>query len=243
MKALLTLKSAINQSSFFATIALTIIAPLAFPHLAAAAELQTSGQTLPVFEIKITDPSLLQANNNPSNNNQNSLSIDTIKQADPLINSLNAYLADHQSPLAGSADQLVTFNNWPRAIGISLVESHMCEFTPKVKTSHGWVESYNCSGMETGSGGYQIFDSYVSWFAAMNNLLNQPNYANRPIEKFIGYYVQPGSVSWLWGVKNTEKELNALADQAATQRQQIAQDSANNFTVTTALTTFADNVN
>jgi len=246
MKALSTLRSAINQSSYIGIIALVMTIPLVYPAaIVKAAELQTAEQPKPpVFEINVSDLSLISSapkQNTVTNNNQNSLTIDAITQSDPLVINLDAYLAAKGSPLAGSASQIVSYPYWQRALGISVVESNMCVHTPMVKTRQGWVQSYNCSGMETGSGSYQIFASYMDWFSALNTLLSQPNYANRPLEKFLGYYVVPGSPSWLHGVKKTEAELSALEQQATVQRQELAIKSAAPLSpANTALATFPE---
>lgn len=202
MKALLSLKSAVNQSSALAILALTAIAPMAFPLLAAAA--QTSGQTAVIFQI------------NSNLQNQNSLSYNQLASQDPLVQKLNQYLTDKQSPLAGSASQIIGFTNWKLALSISLVESNFCRFTPKYSLKGKVMESYNCSGI--GGDNFKRYDSYMGWFADMDNLLSQPNYVNRPIEKFIGYYVVPGSTNWKWGVKKTQAELTDMETQANQQR-------------------------
>jgi hypothetical protein len=239
MKALSTLKSAIDQSSFAGIIALVLLTPVLFPQLASAAALQTSGQlSAQVFEIKVADSSLLDSTPKP-NDNKNSISISDIASSDPLVISLNEYLYNQNSPLAGFADKIISYPHWQRALGISLVESHMCQFTPKVKTKKGWVESYNCSGI--GGNNYRIYQDYLGWFADMNNLLDKPNYINRPIEKFIGYYVQPGSRNWLYGVKKVEAQLSNLEEQAQAQRQEMAQ--IHSGPITTALATFPENTN
>lgn len=230
-----------NQSSFIGILALIVLSPMVFPHLALAAN-QTSGQQAQVLQINISDPSVLDQSPKP-NTTQNSISFNSILQQDPLVAQVDAYLADHQSPLAGSANILVTYPHWQLALGISLVESHMCEYTPKVKTKHGWVESYNCSGIELGNGSYKIYDGYSSWFADINNLLSQPNYVNRPIEKFLGYYVQPGTPEWLFGVKKTVKELAAIEQTALAQRQQIIQSTVALANSNSSLPTFPAAVN
>lgn len=230
MKALSTLKSAINHSSYVGIFALIILMPVIFPHSVSAAELQTSGQQALVFEVKTTN-----SNQNSNLNNNNSISLATVTQADPLVAKLQAYLIKKNSPLAESADKLVLYPSWQRALAISFVESNMCRFTPKVKTKQGWVESHNCSGI--GGEKYRIYGSYEEWFSDMSNLLNKPNYINRPIEKFLGYYVQPGSPSWLHGVKDTEAELAEMETQSDSERQTLAQKHNANII---ALATFPE---
>lgn len=234
MKALYTLKSVVNQSSMVGIMALATLTPVVLPHVALAAEQQSSSQSAKVFEINIADPKLSKQVSNPS---QNSLNIADIQNTDPLVINLTSYLQSKGSPLAPNAAEIVKFPFWQRALGISLVESHMCAYTPKVKTKQGWIESYNCSGI--GGNNYRIYTSYMDWFADMNSLLSQPNYVNRPIEKFIGYYVVPGGYNWLYGVKKTESELAILEQQSLAQRQDLAQKSVNTVT---ALATFPGNV-
>jgi hypothetical protein len=241
MKALTTLKSAINQSSVLGSIALIMLSPYVLPHLALAA-VQTPDSQAQVFTINVPD----SVNLNPSqtqNDSQTSLTLDTIVASDPLVVNLDAYLAAKHSPLSGSAAQLVTFPHWQRAIGISLVESNFCQYTPKVKTKSGWIESYNCSGMETRSGGYQMFDNYLGWFDGLNKLLDKPAYVNRPLEKFIGFYVVPGSISWLHGVQKTESDLQTMVAQAETQRQELAQAQLSKLAEANTILTFADSTN
>ncbi len=199
MKALSTLKSAISKSSALTGIALIAIAPMVFPMLASAA--QTSGQTAVVFNI---------------NTNQNSLSYSQIVSQDPLVQNLDKFLSDKKSPLAGSASQIIGFTNWKRALSISVVESNMCRFTPKYAQKGKTMESYNCSGI--GGENFRRYESYMEWFSDLDALLSKPNYVNRPIEKFIGYYVQPGSMAWLNGVKSTEAKLTAMETDANQQR-------------------------
>jgi hypothetical protein len=149
---------------------------------------------------------------------------------DPLVQKLKQYLQDKNSPLADSADKIVTYDNWERALGISLVESNMCRFTPKYSSKGKIMESYNCSGI--GGDNFKRYDSYMDWFSDMDSLLSQPNYANRPIEKFIGYYVQPGSRSWLYGVKKTEAELVEMENQAKQERLALTSNPQLAFAVT-----------
>jgi hypothetical protein len=199
MKALLALKTAINHSSITGFIALIILAPLVFPAAA-----QASGESAVIFKI------------NTDLQNQNSITYSQIATSDPLVVKLKEYLEDKQSPLADYADQIVTFTNWKRALAISLVESNMCRFTPKYASKGQTMESYNCSGI--GGDSLRRYDSYMGWLTDMDSLLSQDNYSSRPIEKFIGYYVQPGSRAWLYGAKKTEAELTELQRQANDER-------------------------
>lgn len=200
MKALLTLKTAINHSSLVSLVALIILAPLLYP----AAAAQASGESAVVFKIN----SHLQ--------NQNSITYSQLASSDPLVVKLTEYLEDKQSPLAEYSAEIVTYTNWKRALAISLVESNMCRFTPKYALNGKTMESYNCSGI--GGDSFRKYESYMDWFADMDALLSKPNYVNRPIEKFIGYYVVPGSNNWKYGVKKTEAELTEIQEQANQER-------------------------
>jgi hypothetical protein len=132
-----------------------------------------------------------------------------------LAPSLKQYLQSKGSPIAAFADEIpAKYNNYKRVIAISFVESNMCKRTPKIRTKHGSVETHNCSGI---GGGSRVYGSYEEWFADMNNLMNKPNYANRPLEKFLGYYVVPGSKNWLNGVKKVEGDIAYLENNAAQQ--------------------------
>lgn len=203
MKALFRLKSAINQGAVAGITALISLVPLLYPHaMVLASEPQTLGPSALVFDIKTQ--------------NQNFLSYNQLISQDPLVIKLKEYLEDKNSPLAESAAEIVTYSNWKLALSISVVESNMCRFTPKYSSKGKVMESYNCSGI--GGENFKRYTSYVDWFADMNALLSKPSYVNRPIEKFIGFYVQPGSLAWLNGVKKTQRDLTALEDQANTER-------------------------
>lgn len=208
MKALSTLKSAINQSSILGIIALIVLVPVIYPHYALAADIQTSGQSAIVFKIK--DLKVLEPQN------QILLSYNDLLQSDPLVIKLKAYLEAKNSPLKDSAGFIITQPKWERAIAISFVESNMCRFTPKHYNKGKYYESYNCSGI--GGDNYRKYTSYEDWFVDMNNLLMKPNYVNRPIEKFLNYYVVPGSPNWLKGVKKVEADITKMKEEAEEER-------------------------
>jgi hypothetical protein len=208
-------------------IALITIVPYLFPELALAA---TSEQQAEILQI------------NTQNSNENSLTIDSILANDPLVIKLNEFLEAKNSPLAGSAAEIIQYPHWQLALSISVVESNMCRFTPKVKTKNGWIESYNCSGI-TLSSGYKMYDNYLGWFADMNTLLSKPNYVNRPIDKFIGYYVVPGHMNWLNGVKKTMRSLATIENEAIAERQNLAINQFNSLAAANNLLTFAEKAN
>lgn len=239
MNALFTLKSA--KEVILILITFTLATPLVYPEVVLASSLQTDGQkNAQVFEIK--NPSLIQNPVSVSNptENQSSVTLDQVTQADPLVAKLEDYLSARNSPLQGSAASLVTYPKWERALAISFVESGICVHTPKLKTKHGWLESYNCSGI--GGDNYKIYDSYLGWFADMNALLTKPNYADRPLKKFLGYYVVPGSNAWYNGATKTEADLSALEQQADSERL-VAAASVHSGPITTALATFPEVTN
>jgi hypothetical protein len=219
MKALLALKSATNQSSLFAIIALIIIAPLVLPHLAAAAELQTLGQPAD-FQIKISDSSVL--NPTPkSNDTQHSLSIDTIKQSDPLTADLQAYLENHNSPLKNYTSQLLEHDNWKTVLAISFVESNLCQHNLR----------YNCSGIG-GPGHFRQYNDLGEWVNDMSTLLDA-HYNGWTLDKMNGVYVQPKSTNWGYGSKKILSELTVLEEQAESERRDLAQIQNQNVRLTT----------
>jgi hypothetical protein len=207
MKALFTLKSAINQPTVFATIALISLISVIYPGIGKAEySLQTTGQNTKalVFEIK----------NQPKIQTQSSLSIQTIANQDPLPPLLQKYLADHNSPLAPYAADMVQLPNWKMALSISFVESNMCIHQ---------VDN-NCSGMggAPGSKTWRKYATQLDWFTDLNNLLNKPIYADKynTFEKMKGVYVQPGSPAWVHGAEKIYAQLSDLEEQAIVTRDQ-----------------------
>jgi hypothetical protein len=203
MKALLTPRFAIEKAMYI--LAFLPLISLVYPEIGLAANMQLptgqDNQAL-VFQIK--------------SQNQSTLSYEQIIQKDPLTLKVQKYLSDRNSPLADSAPFIVSHNNWKRALAISVVESNMCIHTPKYMSNGAIQESHNCSGI--GGDSLRRYASYEEWFDDMSNLLNKPNYANRPIEKFIGYYVVPGGMNWLNGVRKTENDFNRLEEEAKEER-------------------------
>src|SRR6185436_7069814 len=122
MNALFTLKSAINRSTIAAMIALVTIAPMAYPKMVLASQLQTKGQDQPVvFEIK--DLTVLTPKQNIHNSNT-FLSYHEAISNDPYVIKLTAYLQKHNSPMAQYAPQIIQQPQWQRALAISWVESN-----------------------------------------------------------------------------------------------------------------------
>jgi hypothetical protein len=216
MKALSTLKSAIDHSSFVGIIALILLAPVLRPDLASAAALQTSGQsTAQVFEINVSDPSLL-GSAPKQNNSQNTITLNDIQSTDPLTVNLQAFLQDHNSPLQGYTGQLLAHDNWPTIVAISFVESNMC-----VHSVYN-----NCSGI----GGQEYlrkYDNYGQWIDDMSNVL-ATRYNGWSLKKMDGIYVQPYSYNWKIGSEQILNQLTELQKFSDMERTQIAQ--ANSLT-------------
>lgn len=217
MKALSTLKSAIDHSSFVGIFALILLSPVILPHLALAAELQTSGQQAQVFEIKVSGSNLV---NQTLKTNGTSLSISTIEENDPLIIKLKAYLEDNGSPLGVYAAEMVKQPQWQRALAVSYVESHMGLY----------CFDNNCSGIgvKPGHPSWRKYPTKLEWFKDLSKLLEKPIYKEKynTFAKMKGVYVQPGSANWVNGAQKKYNELIALTEEAEAERQQIAEHHA-----------------
>jgi hypothetical protein len=213
MKALLTLKSAIDQSSFVGIIALVLLLPVLRPDLASAAALQTSEHKAQVFEINVSDSSLLDSTPK-QNNGQNSITLNAIQSADPLTVNLQAFLQDNNSPLQGYTKELLAHENWKTIIAISFVESNMCV--------HNYY--YNCSGI----GGQEYlrkYNNYGEWIDDMSNVL-ATRYNGWTLEKMDGVYVQPYSYNWKAGSTKILFQLTELENFSNAERTEIAQANA-----------------
>jgi hypothetical protein len=210
MKALSTLKSAIDQSSFVGIIALVLLIPVLQPQLASAAALQTSGQsTAQVFEIKVTDSSLLDFAPK-QNNSQASITLSAIQATDPLTVNLQAFLQDNDSPLQGYTNELLSHDNWKTVVAISFVESNMCV--------HNYY--YNCSGI----GGQEYlrkYNNFGEWVNDMSNVL-VTRYNGWTLDKMDGVYVQPYSPNWKIGSKKIYDQLTELENFSNLERAEIA---------------------
>ncbi len=195
MKALLSLKSAKNQSSVLAIVALTAIAPMVFPLMTAAA--QTSGQPAVVFQI----------NSLPNQN----ISFNQITASDPLVTDLQQFFIDNNSPLKDYVPQLVSKPNWKQMVAISFVESNFC-----VHNLHN-----NCSGIG-GPGNFEKYQDFSGWIDRMSDLL-ATRYDGWSFKKMDGVYVQPYSYNWRLGAENTYNKLTDIENQAANERAAMAQ--------------------
>jgi hypothetical protein len=161
------------------------------------------------------------------NDIQNSLTIDTIQQADPLTVNLQAYLQDHNSPLQSYTAQLLQYNNWKTVVAISFVESNMCVHNL----------NYNCSGIG-GPGHFYAFKDFGGWIDCMSNLLTT-RYQDKTLDQMNGVYVQPKSANWAYGSKKISAELTALEKNADQERVAMAQASASTNTANQELATIA----
>lgn len=233
MKALSTLKSAINQGSHIGIIALVSLLPVILPFKALAAELQTSGQPAQIFEIKVSDSTLLDQSPK-QNTTENSLSIQTITENDPLVVKLKQFLADNNSPLGDYAAEIVQQPQWQRALAISYVESHMGRD----------CFNNNCSGMggAPGTSTWRKYSTKLDWFIDLTNLLEKPVYKEKytTFQKMKGVYVQPGSMAWVNGATKKYNDLMALTSEAEAESRSLAQS---HNTELAALPTFTDTTN
>ncbi|MDR3642563.1 MAG: hypothetical protein P4L74_02965 [Candidatus Doudnabacteria bacterium] len=234
MKALLSLKSAINQSRAIGIMALVTLLPVLFPHLAFA-DSQTAGSNpAQIFEIKISDPKLLDPNITPKDNQstQPSLSMQDATDNDPLVIDLKQYLADNGSPLGQYAAQIVQQPQWQRALAISYVESHMGVY----------CYDNNCSGMggAPGTPTWRKYATKLDWFIDLSNLLEKPIYKDTltTFKQMRGVYVQPGSNAWVYGAQKKFDELMTLTAVANSQRQALAQAQTQQLQQNLALNTF-----
>jgi len=212
MKALITLKSAIDHSSFVGIIALVLLAPMLQPQLASAAALQTSGQSpAQIFKINVSDSSVLD-----SAPKQNSITLNDIQATDPLAVNLQAFLQDNNSPLQSYVPQLLEHDNWKTIIAISFVESNMCVHNLR----------YNCSGIG-GPGHFRQYSDFGGWIDDMGDLL-ATRYGGWTLEKMDGVYVQPYSANWVLGSKKIHAQLTELEKLSNSQRIDMA--NANSLT-------------
>lgn len=209
MKALTTLKSAIDQYSLLAIVVLVAaLPPVIFPEVALAASHQTQGQQALVFEIKNPD-SILQ--------NQNSITIEQLSYTDPLVIKCKEYLVSKGSPLAEYCPEIVKQPQWQRALGISFVESNLGKR----------CADNNCSGIGVAPGhpSWRKYKTKLDWFIDLNNLLEKPIYKERfnTFQKMKGVYVQPGSQRWVNGAQKVYDELMQITEEAELERREIAE--------------------
>lgn len=229
MKALLFLKSTLNKSSNIGIIALISLVPQLTPHIALAQDL---GQpTAKIFEINVSDSSLLSQS---PKQNENSLSIETVTENDPLVVNLTAYLKKHNSPLEPYASEMVKQPQWQRALAISWVESNFCK-------RHA---DNNCSGIGVAPGhkSWRKYPTHLEWFKDMAKLMEKPIYKEKytTFKKMRGVYVQPGSDNWVNGAQKKFNELNQLTLDSENQTRELAQK---HFVEIASLYTFTDSTN
>jgi hypothetical protein len=112
---------------------------------------------------------------------------------------IKAYLQSKDSPFAdddATIEAFATSKNTKLMLAISFVES----------TFGKHCYYFNCSGIGGTPPTLRKYDSYAEWVRDFDDLLEQ-RYKGLAPEKFIGLYVQPGSPSWLYGVKQVIKEF------------------------------------
>jgi hypothetical protein len=207
MKALFNLKSALNKSALINLAALVTLVPAIYPEVAAAQTTQAPKvNSAIVFEIN--DPSKLE----DSDQNQNLLTVEELKNTDPLTLKLRVYLEEHNSPLAAYADELHKQPQWQRALAISWVESNFGRF----------CANNNCSGIGVAPGhpAWRKYDTKLDWFKDMSALMETPRYKEKytTFEKMRGIYVYPGTDNWVYGSKKKYAELMALTSEAENER-------------------------
>ena len=175
-----------------------------YPEIGKAAySLQANSQnsTALVFEIK----------NQLVFQNQGSFTLQNLESNDPLTTLVQNYLDDHNSPLSAYAGQIVQLPNWKKALAISYVESNM---------GIHCVDN-NCSGIggAPGTKTWRKYNTKLDWFKDLDQLLSQARYTEKytTCQKMNGYYVQPGSPSWVYGCEKVYSELTDLEEQAQAQ--------------------------
>jgi hypothetical protein len=112
---------------------------------------------------------------------------------------LKAYLASKNSPFSedeAALDAFINSKNMKLMVAISFVES----------TFGKHCYYYNCSGIGGTPPSLRKYGSYAEWIADFDDLLER-RYKDMPVEKFVGLYVQPGSPSWIYGVKQVLAEF------------------------------------
>jgi hypothetical protein len=205
MKALFTLKSALNQGTFNSLVAIMVMLPAVYPHAVAFASQTSKNKTALVFEI--TDPSVLSPSKDSPDENQKS-NTSVIPCTDPLAVRLNKYLVDHNSPLAPFACDMVKQPQWQRALAISWVESNFGRF----------CADNNCSGIGVAPGhpSWRKYETKLAWFKDMCKLLETPRYKEKytTFEKMRGIYVYPGSDNWVNGAKKKYADLIGITEDA-----------------------------
>ena len=213
MKALLSLKSAIRQSTVYGIIALASLMPSLVPHIAFASGDTSGANPAKIFEINISSTDLNQTKNQTNTIDQPSLAFDSVIQSDPLNVYVQAYLGDHNSPFGPFTNTLLSCPDWKRVLAISFVESNM--------GIHHYY--YNSSGI----GGQEYLRKYSDYGAWMNDMckLLQTRYNNVSLERMNGWYVQPASKNWILGSNKIYTALVQLEAKANEQRAELAHNS------------------
>lgn len=113
---------------------------------------------------------------------------------------LKNYFLSKKSPFADDDATLTAFatsKNMKLMVAISFVES----------TFGKHCYYFNCSGIGGTPPSLRKYENYAEWVKDFDTLLEE-RYEGVPPEKFIGLYVQPGSPNWIYGVKQTLRELD-----------------------------------
>lgn len=202
--------------------ALILLAPVFFPQLALAAELQTTKAVGSDLVFEINDVSAVNQTPKP-----NSLSIETLAQNDPLVIKLAKFLQKYNSPLDQYAAEITKQPHWQLALAVSYVESHMGRY----------CFDNNCSGIgvKPGHPSWRKYQTKLDWFIDLNNLLDKPVYKDNrnTCKKMNGFYVQPGSRNWVYGCEQKLKELTELKQLAEAERQAHSEKLAQNLALAT----------
>lgn len=225
MKALLNLKSAINQSTVFGIIALVSLLPVLVPASAFAAD-QTSSQQAQIFKIqnstKINSAEETPAIVTVTQPSQNSLSIEEVQSNDTLSIKLKQYLEKHNSPLAEYSAEIVKQPQWERALAISWVESN---FGRRCADN-------NCSGIgvEPGHRLWRKYPTKLDWFKDMSALMEKPIYKEKykTFRQMKGVYVSPGTENWVRGAEVKYAALTNLKLEAEAEQREMAQINKGN---------------
>jgi hypothetical protein len=209
MKAPFTLGSAAQKAINIVAL-VGVAVGVTYPYFYAQADesLRNTGKTAQIFEVKNlptqnftnTDQTLYQ-----------SITIDEITQADPLVQNLREYLERHNSPLAQYADQIVLQPQWQRALAISWGESNF--------GIH--CHSNNCSGIggAPGRSSWRKYPTKLEWFKDMSQLLETPRYKERftNCRTMNGVY-NAGSNNWLRACEQKSNELISLTEKSNQER-------------------------
>ncbi len=165
---------------------------------------------------------------------QNSLTIQTVQENDPLVVNLKQFLKDNDSPLGEYASEIIKQPQWQRALAISYVESHM---------GRNCFDN-NCSGIgvKPGHPSWRKYTTKLDWFIDLNTLLEKPIYKEKytTFKKMRGIYVNPGSDNWVNGAQQKYNQLMALTEKSENEARALAQTHTSEIAL---LSTFPETTN